>query len=115
VLVLGVEWEQRDREPEGVPIDEVFRQLAEWARSRGEPVQVRSVYQGATQDAIRCGLLSAFPSDCKGPPTRLATTEAFQDLMLFVSGAVSFNDMLTQARNDKRFNDLFDRIDAGML
>jgi hypothetical protein len=35
--------------------------------------------------------------------------------MIFVSGAVSFNDMLTQARNDKRFNDLFDRVDAGML
>jgi hypothetical protein len=86
-----------------------------WTKNIEPTPLARKGAQDAVQDTIRCGLLSAFPGDWKGPPKRLVTTAAFQDLMLFVLGEKSFDDMLITARNDKRFNDLFDRIDAGML
>lgn len=88
---------------------------AAWTKDTRPTPLSRKGAQDAVKDTIRCGLLSAFPSDCQGPPARLVTTEAFRDLMLYVSGWKSFDDMLTTARTDKRFNDLFDRIDAGML
>jgi hypothetical protein len=113
-MVKQVEEAQGDRASQGIPIPHVIQLLTRFTKDSGDPVPTRSKAEATAQEAIRCGLLSAYPSDSEGPATRVVTTEVYHDLMLYISGSHSFNDMLNTAREDRRFNGLFKKASADL-
>jgi hypothetical protein len=98
----------------GIHIDEIFALTAELTSMHGEPAATRAEVERAAVDSIRAGYTSAVPESTAASATRFKSTGDFEDMMIFISGVNGFDNMISVARQDERFDEFFKGIDGGM-
>lgn len=104
---------EEDGDQSGIHIDEIFALTTEITSMHGEPAATRAEVERAAVDSIRAGYISAVPESTAASATRFKSTGDFEDMMIFIAGVNGFNNMLSVARQDKRFDEFFEGIDEG--
>lgn len=100
------------RGQQGIPFDQIFAQIEQVARARGELAPIRSEIETTAVQALRAGFVTVIPSGSTSSAPRYVATDDYYDMALFPAAMEGFDCMLATAREDARFDNLFEALDA---
>jgi hypothetical protein len=100
--------EEKASNDSGIHLHRVVAQMAVDCAKQGSSAPSLAEVQAIAANAVGSGVATA------STPFHYKSTADFSDLILFVAGVNSFDALLLLAQTDKRFDDFFAALAAGL-
>jgi hypothetical protein len=103
---------RKNRGQSGVNVDQVFARIDEMALMIGHSAPLRHKVDKTATDALRAGFVKVVPGSSASSSPRYTATDDYYDVLLLNAASEGFVSLLMAAREDGRFDDLFEEADA---